>query len=259
MAKRVVEQRSRSNDRAHRMRQLALSEPSNFWEAIRGRFPKAIAELADAARDALTLRDLRALEAAELVEVEAHMAAAPNLKTRAVLRAVAKQCRRNLSMLVVAENPTLDLNKQPVPLPTGMMIDRGYPEAERNARKADRRAATEAEKIAILDRIMAGTEPHDNYMDKLHRSPREELLRLRDEALRARLAAEDQARAFRAELERQREAGAVVYSMDQDDAAAVAFGDVDGDGNWIMDAMADELRDDGDDEDEQGDDPFADL
>lgn len=258
MAKRVVAQRDRTNDRAHRMRMDALSTPSTFWEAVRGRFPAAVAELADQARYALTLRDLRALEAAELVEVEAHMAAAPNLKTRAVLRAVAKQCRRNLGMLVIAENPTLDLNKQLVPMPIGMMVDRGYPEAERTARRADRRAAIEIQKIALLDRIMAGTEPHTNYMDKLHRSPREELLRLRDEATRARLAAEDKARAARAELERQRAAGAVVYSMDQEDAAAVMFGDVDGDGNELADDMAAELRDDFADDDGQ-DDPFADL
>lgn len=240
------------------MRESALATPTTFWEAARHRYAPEIAALADSARDALTLRDLRALAAAELVEIERQIEHTTVHKQRTILRGAARQCRRDLALLVIAESPTMDLNSQLVPIPEGMMPDRGLPAAERTARRAERTAALEAEKARILDGILAGTEPRDSYLDKLHRTPREELLRLRDDALRARLRGEDEARAAWAELERQRATGAVVYALDLDDAAVAAFGDVDGDGNELEDEIAAELRDDFGDDDDRDDLPGAD-
>lgn len=244
--RRVVEQRHTGNDRGAVNREAALGTPSKFWDLARKRFPPEIAALADQARDLLTLRDLRAIEAAELVEIETQIAATENGRARTALRAVAKQARRNLNMIVIAENPTLDPMASRVPIPAGMALDDGQPTAERVARRADRLALVEAEKVALLDRIMAGTEPPSHYLRQLHGYPREELLRLRADAVRARQRLEDEAKAARAELVRQRAAGRVAYPSDLE--------------SELADDMAAELRDDfTDTDDDDTDDPFADL
>jgi len=250
------QRRKRGNDMAAELRSRAMSTPTAFWAAARTRYPDEIAEIADTARDHMTLRDLQAMEAAELVEIEAQIDTVESHKSRAILRNAARQGRRNLALLVLASHPTLDPTRQMIELPEGVMIDYGLPAAEVAAREAERRAAVEAEKVRILDAIISGKAEPDNYLRRLHTYQRDDLQRMRTDALRARLRAEDEARAAWARLEAERLAGKVIYDADPRVAIFGDAGRVDDMASELRDEIAAELRDDPD-EDEA--DPFGDL
>lgn len=142
------QRRKRGSDR-EASQKAAKARVITFWQALRSRYPSEVADAADVASERLTLADLRALEAAELMLLEQRLASTTSHKARAIIRNAMTQARKNLFALVAAESPTYDLNDQPIVLPEWMASD-GGPEWERQARRLEHRAMIEAAKLEIL-------------------------------------------------------------------------------------------------------------
>lgn len=209
----MADRRRVHNDRAAVLMDR-LKVVKSFWPLIKHRYSEEAQAAGDAAFEEMRLADLRAIEAAEMTTTERLISETESHRARAVLRNAAKVSRRTLAMIALAERPPLDLGNTPVRIPSGMLVDSGYPLMERKARQAERRAAIEAAKAKLLQRIADGEEPKDRYLEALHRTPREDLLRQRAEVLRAMLQAEQEALDARAELAAQVAAGEVVFAED---------------------------------------------
>jgi len=106
----------RSDDRGNAQRKKARNALA-FWPTFKARYAPEVAAAADAAMERLTLRDLRAMEAAELVGLQALLAVTTTHKYRDKIRTAMLQCRKALRALVLAENPSLDLGNLPIQLP----------------------------------------------------------------------------------------------------------------------------------------------
>jgi hypothetical protein len=225
------QRRGRAHDRAARQKAKAQNAIS-FWGAFRDRYAPEVAAAADAALNRLTLRDLRAIEAAELVSLDLLLADTASHKQRAVIRNAQMQIRKNLRALVIAESPTMDPNAAHIVLPEGMAADELENMLEvldgveagpllREARDAEERAAVEGFKVELLDEVLAGAHPptddgRTNRLASLGRYAREDLLAMRDAALVARLKAEQTASTARARLQVEVEAGRPIYEGERE-------------------------------------------
>lgn len=113
--------RTRSNDRAAVQRER--SNAVSFWESMRERFAPELQQLGDTAAERMTLRDLRALEVAELVELDRALETTTSTKARWKLINAKMQSRKNLAALVIADGGALDLNNMPVRVPIGFDLE----------------------------------------------------------------------------------------------------------------------------------------
>jgi len=110
--------RTRAHDREAKQREAL--ELLDSWQTLRSRFPEAIQALGDSAFERMTLRDLIAIEVAELAMLDEQLKASRSIKARERIVNAKTQSRKSLRALVIATGPALTANVLPILLPAGM-------------------------------------------------------------------------------------------------------------------------------------------